>query len=54
MDERYTAELRSYHRERRLARLRLGFVAAAGFFAGWAARSYLDWSQYQNMFGPTL
>ena len=45
---------RSDRREKRLARLRLAFVVVAGFLAGWVVRSLLDWSQYQNMFGPTL
>tara|TARA_R110000751_G_scaffold57842_1_gene122529 strand:+ start:1069 stop:1353 length:285 start_codon:yes stop_codon:yes gene_type:complete len=29
-------------------------AALVGMAAGWIARSWLDWNQFQNIFGPTL
>lgn len=50
--------LREEYREREVhvAWIALGVLLSAlvGMAAGWIARSWLDWNQFQNMFGPTL
>jgi len=41
-------------RARKAMKIQAALAVAVGFSAGWIARSWLDWSQFQNMFGPTL
>ena len=41
-------------RAKKATKIQAALVVAVGFAAGWIARSWLDWSQFQNMFGPTL